>query len=268
MSSERDARALRVFAVLLVTLCAAVYVPIVRAGSLGALNGFALPLLMWAPGLSAILTSATVYRSAQPLGLRIDLRTLKWIALAIAIPVAYTLLIYPPLAALGIVTLGSQNWNFNFLVIGLGVSLIFSTGEELGWRGFLAPLMVRRFGFRRANLIIGLAWAVYHVPAIFFTSYGRSAHLYYGLAMFTITVMALSYVLAWMRLSSASMWPAAFFHAEHNNTFLHLFDPMKRNAPYTDYLVGELGVLLAIVMSALAVLVLIRQEKRVARLPA
>jgi hypothetical protein len=96
-------------------------------------------------------------------------------------------------------------------------------------------------------------WVLFHVPAIFLAGYGHSQHVVFGLAMFSVTVVALSFVLGFLRVASASVWPAALFHAEHNNSFLHLFDPMKRVSPSAGYLIGEMGALLAIVMVVLAV---------------
>lgn len=245
-------RALRLFLVSLVVLATTAYLPIVRAGSLGALGGFALPLIMWTPGLSALVAAVVCFRSLAPCGLAIRGQAWLWLLAAWILPAVYTLVIYLPLDALGIVSLGKPHLTVDFLLVGLGKSLLFAMGEELGWRGLLTPLMIRRLGFWRGNLLIGILWAVYHFPAILFAGYARSAHQLYGMSVFTVTVILLTVFLGASRVLSGSVWPAALFHACHNNLFLHLFDPIKERSPAAGLLVGEQGVLLTAVMALLA----------------
>ena len=90
------------FLLLAVLLSAVVSRPVIQTGSLGAWDGWALPLLMWAPGAAGIGTSLLVYGSLHPLGLGGDRRTGPWALLCVCVPVACTLLIYPPLSGLGL----------------------------------------------------------------------------------------------------------------------------------------------------------------------
>ena len=251
-SEETNRRAIRLFLVLLVILATAAYAPILHAGSLRALGGLALALIMWAPGVSAILVSIVCFRSLAPCGFSIHRKAWPWLVVAWVIPALYTAAVYLPLDILGIVTLGGPRLTGEFLIVGGGQSLLFATGEEIGWRGFFTPLMARRFGFLPGSVAVGVIWAIYHVPAMLFAGYARSPHPLFGMTAFTATVVLLSVFLGALREESASLWPAAVFHASHNSLFLHFFDPVQPTSPAAVWLIGEQGVLLTLVMLVLA----------------
>ena len=42
--------------------------------------------------------------------------------------------------------------------------LVVVLGEELGWRGYALPRLVARFGPIVGTLILGIAWAFWHLP--------------------------------------------------------------------------------------------------------
>jgi membrane protease YdiL (CAAX protease family) len=41
--------------------------------------------------------------------------------------------------------------------------IVFPLGEEFGWRGFAHPRMVRRYGFLRGSLALGVVWGLWHL---------------------------------------------------------------------------------------------------------
>jgi len=50
----------------------------------------------------------------------------------------------------------------------IGIQVITgATGEELGWRGFLLPRLGRHVGELPAAFLMGMLWALWHVPAFF-----------------------------------------------------------------------------------------------------
>lgn len=47
------------------------------------------------------------------------------------------------------------------------IILSFMSGpfsEELGWRGFALDPLLDSFGFTKTSVILGLVWAVWHLP--------------------------------------------------------------------------------------------------------
>ncbi|NVO05161.1 MAG: CPBP family intramembrane metalloprotease [Rhodoferax sp.] len=259
---RQDRMALLLFFGLASALCTAAYIPILTGGGFAALGGYALPLLMWSPGIAGLLTSLIVYRSLAPLGLGGNSQAPYWMLGCIGLPIAYALLTKGGLAAVGFVGLGGTDLSTTLLFTGMYYSLRTALGEELGWRGFAAPVMTRVFGFWRGQTLLGVFWFLFHVPALLGTSYGSSPHLWFGNAMFFVTCMSLGYVLGWVRLQSGSVWPSALFHASHNLYFLHLFEPVTLNNSVASYLVGEQGLLCALVQVALALFVLWRWRRQ------
>ncbi len=164
-NSKQDYRALVVFLFFLACFSAITLIPIIQSGSLGAWDGLAITLFMWAPGLAGTLSALLVFRSVRPLGLLGNRKSLHWLVLCFLLPIAYTLVIYPLLQALGWVSLGTVNWKVSILVIAFGSSLTNVLGEELGWRGFAAPVMVRIFGFWKGKTSLGILWFPYQLPA-------------------------------------------------------------------------------------------------------
>jgi uncharacterized protein len=67
-------------------------------------------------------------------------------------------------------SLGQIAWPTWYLIIPPFALLLFIAGplcEETGWRGFLQPLVVERYGFLASSLIIGTIWTFWHVPFMF-----------------------------------------------------------------------------------------------------
>src|SRR3546814_13856860 len=62
-------------------------------------------------------------------------------------------------------------------------------GEELGWRGFALPRLLALMYARRASLLLGLVWAVWHLPAFFFSTFSQSPVTF---GMFILNFVAFS----------------------------------------------------------------------------
>ena len=83
-------RKITLFLILATLLVSAAYVPILRGG--GEMKMLPVAVLMWMPGLAAILTHLITTRSIKGLGWKP--RTGKMLALALVLPLIYALPVY------------------------------------------------------------------------------------------------------------------------------------------------------------------------------
>ncbi|WP_152039456.1 CPBP family intramembrane glutamic endopeptidase [Salinigranum salinum] len=92
-------------------------------------------------------------------------------------------------------------------------------GEELGWRGYLLPELTERVGAVAATALVGLVWALYHLPALYFGAQATGlgdpvtvAAIQMG-AVFTAAAFPAAYSYF---LSEGSVIPPVLFHLTWN----------------------------------------------------
>lgn len=96
--------------------------------------------------------------------------------------------------------------------------------EEIGWRGFALPLLQRSMAPLWAALVLGIIWAVWHLPAFLLSGTPQSE---WSLMPFFVGTIALSVIVTSLfNNSSGSILLPAFFH-------LQLINPLWPDAqPY------------------------------------
>src|SRR5207245_11380544 len=94
--------------------------------------------------------------------------------------------------------------------------LVTACAEETGWRGFAVQEMLKTRNFLRTAVVIGLLWALWHVPSMFVIENYRQT----GIAiipMFTLGILSGSILLTWLyRGSGGSVFIVALWHASYN----------------------------------------------------
>lgn len=216
-------------------------------------------LLMWTPGVAALVAKFACDRS-----LRIGWRpgAPGYLAIGFFLPIVYALVYYgfawssgfgdfslAGLAAEGDYAAdwgGFRRYVVMLLTSGLAIGVLFALGEEIGWRGFLVPVLLRTRSFLQTSLIIGALWAVWHFPLIVTGDYGDpSTPLWFRLGCFFVSVLAIAVVLTWLRMKSNSVWPSTLLHASHNLFIQSLFTPLTHANASSGYVIGEFGLGLA-----------------------
>jgi membrane protease YdiL (CAAX protease family) len=82
--------------------------------------------------------------------------------------------------------------------------------EELGWRGYALPRLLRQFNPLIASLILGLFWGVWHLPSFFISSVVQSS---LSLPAFLLFGLFTSILMTWIfRHTGGSVLAAVLFH--------------------------------------------------------
>jgi membrane protease YdiL (CAAX protease family) len=134
-------------------------------------------------------------------------------------------------------------------------SLYLPFGEEFGWRAYLLPKLLP-LGARKAALLIGAIWAIWHWPYVFMGY--EYWHNYWGAPvvgplLWVVICMFLSTFLTWVTLRSGSVWPAALGHGVINaSATLMLYftraEPQYLLGPGPVGIIGSLGYALLAVL--------------------
>jgi membrane protease YdiL (CAAX protease family) len=91
--------------------------------------------------------------------------------------------------------------------------ITLTNGEETGWRFALMGLLLARMGVLPATVVVGVIWAVWHMPAFFL--FGQSANWYPLVPI----CLAWAVLYGWLYLRSGSLLLPILGHGAANATF-------------------------------------------------
>lgn len=137
-------------------------------------------------------------------------------------------------------------------VVGVMVSLVLVSGEEVGWRGYMLTRLIDA-GVPRPVLASGLIWALWHVPLVLAGVYAAGPSPALSAALLIVGITSFGYVIARMRLETGSVWPAVALHAAWNSIIQGPFDGATTGAGAALW-VGESGLLTTLVLVVAAVI--------------
>jgi uncharacterized protein len=103
----------------------------------------------------------------------------------------------------------------------LFVAVLGGGNEEPGWRGFALPRLLERFTPMRATLLLGVVWALWHLPILLASenaSHGLAALPFAGLLVVMVIGIACGYgvLLAYVWNRTQSIVPCILLHASYN----------------------------------------------------
>jgi membrane protease YdiL (CAAX protease family) len=219
----------------------------------------------------------SIYQKQNALGL--NPCKLTDIALSVFIPLVYLALSYGMFwlfakgsftGSLSALTAYAQSYGQNglpdhitviiVLIAAIPGAFLTAFGEEVGWRGWMYPAMQKLWGWKKALIVSGLVWAVWHLPLIIGGVYLPGTNLLFAVPLFTAEIFALTVIVSWLRMKSNSVWPAAVFHAAHNYFDQVLFQSFTQG-DNSAYFTGETGVLTVAATALIAAVILIKEYK-------
>ncbi len=134
-----------------------------------------------------------------------------------------TLLLGPitALLAAAFIYLGKGAFSWDYGIPALMIAPIFlliyfanALPEEYGWRGYALDPLQNRFNALKASLVLGLLWALWHLPLFFIKGTTQAAIPLY---QFILQTMVLAIFYTWLHNNTnGSVLIAALFHAVSN----------------------------------------------------
>lgn len=168
----------------------------------------------WSPALAAIVIISIqngkfeIYSVAIKTSIR--LRYLQWYIIAFIIPIifcgmSYILLLIIETPQWNEIKYNIHNENYFFYLL---VMLFGCYGEEIGWRGFMLPLLRRKYSLLLSSSIVGLCWGLWHL-------YFNAG--FYVFVVYMIMVTEISFIISWLCTKTQNnIMVAIIFHTSFN----------------------------------------------------
>ncbi|HDR4560389.1 CPBP family intramembrane metalloprotease [Bacillus cereus] len=232
---------------------------------------------MFTPALSSILTRIILKEGFKDVSFSLgNLKIWKGIGFALLIPMIICGITYSIAWLSGIAgfqhpeggmlepiynLLGLQYvtapFSFIYLVVLSGIfgsllNLIPVLGEEMGWRGYMLTRLVDA-EFSRPILISGLIWATWHVPIVIAGLYVEGSSVLLSVLGIYLCIVPFSYITAYLRLITGSIWPSVIIHTTWNAIIQGPF--ARASTGYqTEIWIGESGLITAIIILITAII--------------
>ncbi|MGE8056442.1 CPBP family intramembrane glutamic endopeptidase [Bacillus mycoides] len=148
-------------------------------------------------------------------------------------------------------------FSFIYLVVLSGIlgsllNLIPVFGEEMGWRGYMLTRLVDA-EFSRPILISGLIWATWHVPIVIAGLYVEGTSVLLSVLGIYFCIVPFSYITAYLRLITGSVWPSVIIHTTWNAIIQGPF--ARASTGYqTEIWIGESGLITALIILITAII--------------
>jgi membrane protease YdiL (CAAX protease family) len=172
-------------------------------------------------GLGSFFRRLTLWR--MPLG--------WWLFLTLGIPAVF----FGGAAIKGTLSTAFPFASWQQALAALALALVLGPIEEFGWRGVALPLLQRKYAPFWAGLILGVIWAVWHIPSFLISGMPQVA---WSAGPYFLGIVALSVILTPMfNASRGSLLIAILYHFQ-------MMNPLWPDAqPYDSFILIGVAVL-------------------------
>ena len=153
----------------------------------------------WAPGLFALLIisflrgKSGIYELIKSTSFKFA--NLRWYLIALILPILLCYLSYMVISFVKYKEIVNLKFNHTFGDYSALAFLIIlgSCGEELGWRGFMLPQLLKRHSLFTSSFLIGLFWGIWHLNILL----GMPVFIIY-----IILVIEFSFISSWLYINT------------------------------------------------------------------
>lgn len=100
-----------------------------------------------------------------------------------------------------------------------GIQLVSSGAEEYGWRGFLLPEFLKKFGAWDSSFYTAIIWALWHLPIVLYIFHLQGMPIFamlFSFVGFSVGIVAMSVVHTYYFTKTKSTFFAVFIHSIGN----------------------------------------------------
>ena len=247
---------------------------------------FILTFSMLCPGIAMLITRFITKEGYGVNGkgflqLGIELKNKKWIwyLFAIVSPIVYMdlgvgllYLIFPQCFNSEMLKVHevTRETLWMYPVVGITSTVMVSIGalgEEIGWRGYMIPKLEELFGLKKAIIIGGIIWGIWHFPANYMGhNFGTDywGEPWSGFLVFTIYTVFVGALLVLVTKKTGSIWPATFLHAVNNsgaNILSAYFDRSKLTGIWAETIVTATIRFVPVILLGICAIMILCSDK-------
>ncbi|UDI77199.1 CPBP family intramembrane metalloprotease [Staphylococcus taiwanensis] len=137
------------------------------------------------------------------------------------------------------------------LTVGIVFSIIAYLGEELGWRAFMYPQLIK-IGLTKGLIIGGTIWGLWHLPLILM-GHNYPNHPILGNIMMILMCIPLGIILYYSYIKSGNIFVPAIMHGILNQFSSTITTFSIKESQFNPLIYGSTGIIGIIILSIIAI---------------